>query len=334
MRRISTLDLCRTIASLSVVIYHFTVRFNPNYYFYHSVFNEGFKALELGVNFFFILSGFLILNSLEHTKTLKDFYIKRFSKIYPTYILCVVISFLVIGFLGLPGREVQLNEFFSNFIFLNDMKRISSVDGAYWSLIVEIKFYLISGIIYFHSKERFLRNFFIFATFGLVGFWGCKLMDYKSLAYFVNKIFLCKQISFFIIGTMSYFFVKGLRSRLDILWGGALVLLSVSILPWNYKQYLYIILCIALFIGCLKFRTIKIPRIFSTFALLSYPLYLLHQNIGVALIRRLQPAINSDILRISLVVFLLLIVSHFIYLFFEKKISLKLREKYIQTLVK
>src|SRR5690349_12960020 len=96
--RYPALDLARIVAALSVVLYH--------YGFYFSIPDTGsgsrpFPQLSeftryghLGVQLFFMISGFLIVQSAGQ-KTVGNFLLARVNRLYPAYFVCCTLTFAV-----------------------------------------------------------------------------------------------------------------------------------------------------------------------------------------------------------------------------------------------
>ena len=124
----------------------------------------GFDGGFVGVDVFFVISGYLItkllVNELERTGTLSfaGFYAKRFKRLYPAllFLLTAVIALWCLFFLGIEKetrlfvKSVQYSVFgFANFFFMNNTG--GYFDGAaeempllhFWSLAVEEQFYFI-----------------------------------------------------------------------------------------------------------------------------------------------------------------------------------------------
>jgi len=136
-KRIFELDALRGIAALLVVLFHFTMGRKEREY--------GFKFGVTGVDLFFLISGFVILLTLEKTRTWKEFVVNRFSRLYPTYWACVTITTLAllihIGFTGYPLFKV-LPDYLANLTMFQLYFRRGDIDGTYWTMIVEMLFYI------------------------------------------------------------------------------------------------------------------------------------------------------------------------------------------------
>ena len=146
LKRMPALDGIRAIAVIMVVVTHFGAA-SPRYYHY---FHPGL----LGVDIFFVLSGFLITSILleEFEKTgsisLKNFFVRRFLRLMPAYWMCLLfLHFVAPHFLtGVEAQAAKSNR--SLFYGLIYMTNWQSVAGEYlgvfshlWSLAVEEQFY-------------------------------------------------------------------------------------------------------------------------------------------------------------------------------------------------
>jgi peptidoglycan/LPS O-acetylase OafA/YrhL len=91
---------------------------------------------ELAVDDFFILSGYLIMQSWQRDPRLFDFFKKRILRIYPGFIVASLISAFVFGPLGAQPHEYFSK--FSYFSFFQDMSllRVPNVPAAFcWDFI-------------------------------------------------------------------------------------------------------------------------------------------------------------------------------------------------------
>ncbi len=165
--RIDLLDSFRFLAVMSVLLYHFTYRWKseiPGRNYYGDLFRYGF----LGVQLFFVISGFVISYTLENTASLASFFKNRLIRLFPPLLLCTLITFVAAAFLDDKALFVfarqpanllpSLTLITPRIWFLLTHKDFMWVNGSYWSLWVEVQFYTIASTLYFSSKSNFLRN--------------------------------------------------------------------------------------------------------------------------------------------------------------------------------
>ncbi|MEO5310782.1 acyltransferase family protein [Corynebacterium sp. c24Ua_83] len=164
LRQVKGLDGLRGLAVLAVVIYHFFGNILPGGY--------------LGVDLFFVLSGFLITSLLvreyrvNNTISLKDFWIRRFRRILPA---ALVTLFIVTAIVTAIGGDIAVGireQFLGTLFFVNNWTQIATsqsyfaenevqVFAHYWSLAVEEQFYIIWPLVtlgIFVFTQRRLRR--------------------------------------------------------------------------------------------------------------------------------------------------------------------------------
>ncbi|EEO0292918.1 acyltransferase, partial [Salmonella enterica] len=152
--RINEIDFLRFVAAMAVVFFHYAFRgyaadgmsIMP-YPSLAPVSKYGF----LGVQLFFMISGFVILMSASHG-SIRNFTISRMVRLYPAFWACCTITFIVTLVIGAPTYSVSFNQYITNMTMLNEFIGIPSVDGAYWSLFVEMRFYALVAIILIIGK--------------------------------------------------------------------------------------------------------------------------------------------------------------------------------------
>lgn len=147
------LDGFRGFAVFCVLMFHGREVFRDLQYGLIPVITKISDIGYVGVTMFFVLSGFLITGVLIenwHDKLrIKRFYIRRFFKIYPMYIFCLIISIITLNFQGYlnwqwflisDGARIKV---LSHFIFLQNYFPYVKLLWHTWSLAVEEHFYLI-----------------------------------------------------------------------------------------------------------------------------------------------------------------------------------------------
>ncbi|MBW4492711.1 MAG: acyltransferase [Oscillatoria princeps RMCB-10] len=163
-KRFIELDVFRGIAALGVVLFHYTSQYStlykhsPELLFY---FGWGRHGVEL----FFMISGFVILMTLEKTQRLLDFIWGRFSRLYPAYWTAVILTFTAVSIAGLPGMQVSIPNALLNLTMFQGFFDAPNVDDVYWTLQVELCFYILMAILY---KTRLLKRLDAVATGWLV----------------------------------------------------------------------------------------------------------------------------------------------------------------------
>lgn len=173
------MDGLRFFCFLSVFFFHSfhtdleLIKNNQTYLFFTKTL---FKNGNLGVNCFFVLSGFLITYLLIIEKTSNNnisiykFWLRRVFRIWPLFYLCVFCGFIIFPQLKILFKE-NLNEtadlwsyifFLNNFNILNNGLPDASILGVLWSIAVEEQFYFFWPLlIYFIPVNRFWIPFFL-----------------------------------------------------------------------------------------------------------------------------------------------------------------------------
>ena len=154
MKRIESLDILRAFAALSVFFYHINVVGN-------NPFNGFFDFNGIGVDLFFVLSGFFIGLSVINTKEWRVtlFLKKRFIRIAPAYYVSLIIMLALVT----PPYILTFSgviDVISHLSFLHSItyNTHGSLNGSYWSLGIEVYFYILmaaSALLLRDSKIRF-----------------------------------------------------------------------------------------------------------------------------------------------------------------------------------
>src|SRR6266516_3487296 len=157
---IPALDGLRAVAALLVMWAHLP---QVGSYYFSSLFHLASTymfAVYLGVDIFFVLSGFLITRILvaeKHNATsLYNFYLRRCFRIFPIYYAVIILLSIVNPTTQLKWCALYL----SNYYFAFDMS--SHYLRHTWSLAVEEHFYLIWPLIVFYTPIKYSKNLALF----------------------------------------------------------------------------------------------------------------------------------------------------------------------------
>lgn len=301
--RISHLDGLRGIAILWVIAYHAYSRW---FFYTHllpatkdiSLFKYGF----LGVSLFFMISGFVIFMTLDKSANFFKFIGRRWLRLFPGMLVVSIFIYLTSTFFfERPHGQPSLITLLPGFVFISpDLIefftgfKIGLLEGSFWSLYVEMIFYVIIGFIYFFIGRKYciIGLFIVFLTSFLL---------YALTRLGINKPFdLINILGFpnygwFIIGCVVYEAVNKRNSKINIIIALLAAILIVVRTMAMYKGDLlliaYSLSMIALFV--ISFYSAKLQSLLSSKLLLivgfaSYPLYLIHENMIVASIIKLH----------------------------------------------
>ena len=298
----------RGISILLVMAYHFTnrVAFSamgspvpPTVEFYSG---------KLGVYVFFVLSGYLISLTLGSSRSLAEFYAKRLSRIWPLLILASIVIFAFLQIFEPPRvfagdaaktfntERITFPDLIATMLFLPQLG-FRWVEGPFWSILVELKFYLFIGIFTALFAKNNVRNF-AYASVAL------GILEY-ALYIFVgggDHIFANKLLHGFLIAQFLPFFAIGMMMQRNLyggLFNACLLLatmqcaIAVGANPeFDLQRLLIFMFCFAAVY--IADATLAGGRLFLWFGKFSFSVYLFHQTIGVTMIKYLTPHIGID----------------------------------------
>ena len=284
--RLVALDGLRGIAILLVMLVHYTSRF-PD--FYAEALTPDFDIWFgfYGVHLFFIISGFVILMSLDRSDG-EGFLRSRFLRLYPLFWLSVALTYGV-RVLG-PAIENTINipTFLINLTMLNAYLRIEAVDGVYWSLAYELGFYV------------FLYGLFQARLRSWIG-WIPVYFLLSSLSFVWLYPFIPHPFHFILVfNSYGHLFAAGLALFLlyqrGMDWRWIIVLIATPFIQFLYEDGFGAIAvgvavggaAAGIFVPWVAQRLSMKPLVWL--GKISYALYLTHQMIGYEIMAQLQKA--------------------------------------------
>lgn len=149
-------DSIRGMAALAVIYFHiaevaYKGRFISNsaeYYLFY-VFTEYVDLGKIAVVMFFAVSGFVIPFSLlkAGNAPLRGFAISRFFRLYPAYWVSMMLALAIIPLVR--GDVFTLKQIIANVTMLQQFLGQQNILGVYWTLQIEIVFYVVSGVLFY-----------------------------------------------------------------------------------------------------------------------------------------------------------------------------------------
>src|SRR4051812_15765629 len=162
-QHIPALDGVRGLAILLVLIFHFSqLGYTPNPTGFRAVLQKATAAGWIGVDLFFVLSGFLITSILVEAKGsqgyFRNFYMRRVLRIFPLYygVLAVAAVLGLVFYDRLPQEYRNVFHYQGGlWAYLQNFIRIDWMGFThFWSLAVEEHFYLVWPALVFFLSRR------------------------------------------------------------------------------------------------------------------------------------------------------------------------------------
>ena len=196
------LDGIRGLAIALVMFQHFFFHNMPGAFVGDKIVFKLADRAWMGVDLFFVLSGFLITGILWDAKSkpnyYRNFYARRVLRIFPAYYAVLVIFFLILPQFGSAPVDAYLSDslkdqawhwtYLSNFkIAMNAEWYQQHIPNVFWSLAVEEQFYFVwPFVVYFMGRKAILGLCAVLALFAL-GFrmWVAASPDYNWVQSFV-----------------------------------------------------------------------------------------------------------------------------------------------------
>jgi peptidoglycan/LPS O-acetylase OafA/YrhL len=313
--RLFFMDGLRGVAIAAIVLFHAYARWPALYpYGYRFADLPFLNTRTAGVNLFFMISGFVILMSLRRCQSYGAFLERRWLRLFPAMLLCSLLVIATAPFLPeRPAGAVRFWDILPGLTFIGDQGFVRplwlwlspllgyvphSLEGVFWSLYIEVKFYILFGGAFFLLGERRAIAMLLFLfTMNLL---LLNATINEALAPLLAATRLDEIAAFFRFDTYGFFGAGALlciaheTSKKTYLFSamaiGALAILSLPGL-WLVNLTLLALICGA--VESPRLQRLLTNRILIFLGFVSYPLYLLHENILVALTIKLGKAIPA-----------------------------------------
>ena len=312
-KHIPILDHLRGLAILAVCGFHFAIgndNFLPS--------GDPVKAWGafgwLGVEIFFVISGFVIPYSLYlrayRIRDCTSFLARRLKRLEPPYLVCIVLVIVLHQLSALvPGLyegtlDLTWQRLLAHFGYLNAIFDYGWLNPVFWTLAIEFQYYLFMAVAFpllVHSNLM-LRNL---ATLGIA---------LLGLNKFSGSALLPFWLPLFALGIVTFQFYTNQLSRI---WY-SVILVIVFLISYNIVGAPQSIVGICTALTILVASERELPRIFAPLAFcgtISYSLYLLHTPIGGRIVDLATYLPNSVVYRYSalVVAFAVSVLSAYVF---------------------
>lgn len=287
--RLLGIDALRGLAAIAVLLFHYTTRFDQKHG--HAVelpfsVDSGF----LGVQLFFAISGFVIFMTLDRLRAPAEFLGSRFSRLFPAFWAAVLLT-AAAEWLAQPLAEpVAPIHALLNLSMLHGYFGVPSVDGVYWTLQVELFFYLVMFLLWLAGALQ--------RPLWAVGGWlalcaasaALPALLGRGLPHALQEALLLSHFPHFAIGIAVYLgLYRDARQPWAALAIAALALAVIAQVDGGGRALWSLLFGLLLVLGLRSGG--NAPRWLAPLIWLgsiSYPLYLLHQDIGYIALQWLQ----------------------------------------------
>lgn len=338
-KRITNLDGVRGIAIILVVLFHTFAR-HPESIPWATEFDKFpiFKLGFLGVQLFFLISGFVIYMSLENSKSIGQFLLKRWLRLFPAMLIGTILlyGYFTIQSHSNNGALPKTINLFPGLLFLEPSwismlmnEKVYPLEASFWSLFIEVKFYVFFGLAYFYFKKQaiyLLTISFLFSFF-------INTLVYCHMGQHIPWLIIdstntLKHFGWFASGAWFYLYFQSQHTKYYI--ASALVAAASSLYMGFESYYLgygkgigvsvgaFIIFLI--FIISFKsqvFKSIFSSKFFIFFGFISYPLYLIHESMLVSFTIAIHsvfpgiPGLLTPIIPILILIFFTFLIAKY-----------------------
>lgn len=296
-KHIPNLDILRFFAAYSILFMHsFSIEQTSPFYIL-------VKNMAVGVDVFFLISGFLITMLLLGEKdnnrkvSLKNFYIRRALRIWPLYYATLLFSYVLLKYIVNWGTPNYLYHIFfaGNFEIIHNDEWTKGNLLHLWSICIEEHFYLFIPIIIATVKKKWLPYIFAACILGCIIFRLYHVL-YVPKYWFTLYVHTLSRVDVLLIGCfLGWLYNRGITLVLNnptrvILFVGLLFIMSIhsvqnydGIFNGVFYKYVYIVPIAVLLYDFVCTGGYNIPEHKGAFinylGKCSYAIYMLHMLI-------------------------------------------------------
>ncbi|MDB5508032.1 MAG: hypothetical protein JWL93_501 [Hyphomicrobiales bacterium] len=293
--RLLAIDGLRGLAILMVIGFHVFSRwpdlvpYGEDYRYF-----PPFRLGHLGVQLFFLISGYVILLTLQRSGSGVSFVQKRWLRLFPAMLLCSAFIFLTaLWFPERPAGSPVLKDTISGLLFVSPfwLERIvggqwGQLEGVFWSLFVEVQFYAVFAVMFF-CAGRSAAIGFIILLFGISVAVLHDALPWVATPELKGLIEATgfRHFGWFAAGASYYLYRQ--EGNVPALYVSLAAAAAACWTMHTWGAAAGSAVLVTLFVAAVS--SSRVARLAANpalvfFGFVSYPLYLLHENLMVAMI--------------------------------------------------
>jgi peptidoglycan/LPS O-acetylase OafA/YrhL len=328
--RLYAIDGIRLVAALMVAVHHYAMNHEGNRYWgrpVSEIMPTVFRFASygwIGVEIFFVISGFVICMSCWGRSS-RQFFVSRVIRLYPAYWFAILFTTGVL--IALPGvwDRLRPREILLNFTMLQSGSGVANVDGVYWTLWSELRFYLLflavvaTGLTY--------RKVVLFCCA-----WGAVAMLAPVSGFPLLELVANPDGAWYFIAGLALYLMHRFGPDL-LLWGilgmawlmgqlelGQRIDEVEHVSSWRGSVLVFTVFLLVMVAVALGLTDRVRWRWLVTAGTMTYPLYLMHYAAGTTVINRLHDTMDARLL-IVVVLSGFLVLSYLVHRFVERPLA-------------
>ena len=268
--RSNVVDYYRALAVTMVTLYHIHMGIGSGSFsfFYRFDLYAPLGNGWIGVGIFFIISGYCmgmstakdLSNGVTFLKSCR-YLLKRFLRIAPAYYISILVWFILINYFAITKKSTELYDIFTHMLFIHNLisDTIYTINGVYWSIGVEMQFYILLPMII--ALATTLNRRILLLLLCLIS----TFVTWRSDLSHAYKIGLANYLTLFVFGWMLYEYRLSVHALLSKRKLGVFCLAAAVIMmfykgkSYNNAEKIYEMIVSALFGLSMIYFVIKQP---------------------------------------------------------------------------
>ncbi|GAA3769503.1 acyltransferase family protein [Streptomyces chiangmaiensis] len=340
--RLRALDALRLLAALMVCFYHYAGKNGDVVQSWHQSPATKFPTLSqfatygsLGVQFFFLISGFVICMS-SWGRSMGDFFRSRVARLYPAYWVAIVLVTAASIILPVVVEPLRSDEILVNLTMLQQPMGVPRVLGVDWTLWVELRFYAMFALFVVWRGVTYRRVVLFCCLWTLAGVFA-RVADNPL----TDELVMRDHAPYF-IGGLAFYLIHRYGNDL-LLWG---IVVMSFLLGQRYSvtalwhpgpqgafhrnphviQLIVLVAFVAVAAVALGWTSRANWRWLTVAGALTYPFYLVHEHLGWFVIRGLYRGLGlNPMLTFGTTILIMLGLAWLLHRFVEKPFGPRLK---------